>query len=359
MKAKLKPMALILQGGGALGAFEYGVVSELVESGWYPKAVTGVSIGAVNAAAIAGAKGGDIVASLHGIWEAITLPQVPFMAPSIQANLSLLGNPNFWTSRTDYLNVMGWNSLCNTTPMLGTLARHLDFEQLNNPDHIRIGVTATDVQSGRLTTFSNYIDEAAHPRSGNHHSVHSALTPAHIMASGSLPPGFPATVVDGRAYWDGALFDNTPMDALLNMLEPEDIANPHFPIFTVDLFPTGDLPVPSNLVDVQTRTTTLQFQNRFWDEYGGSGGMQGFIDMLDELERVGKDSKLNEMPAFQWLMRQRALKQLQVIQGPTFVSGGDHDFSTYGVRQRYDAGREAAATHVRRMAQAGTLAKAA
>jgi predicted acylesterase/phospholipase RssA len=101
----MKKMAMVLQGGGALGAFEYGVVAQLVDLGWQPVAVTGVSIGAVNAAAIAGAKGGDIVASLHAMWSALTLPSVPWLPGPLQSNLSLLGNPNFWRSRTDYLDM--------------------------------------------------------------------------------------------------------------------------------------------------------------------------------------------------------------------------------------------------------------
>ncbi|MDB5755603.1 MAG: hypothetical protein JWR56_2031, partial [Massilia sp.] len=81
----MKKMALVLQGGGALGAFEYGVVTKLIELDWQPVAVTGVSIGAVNAAAIAGAKDGDIVASLHAMWEAISLPSVPWLPQSLQS----------------------------------------------------------------------------------------------------------------------------------------------------------------------------------------------------------------------------------------------------------------------------------
>ncbi|HEX8476921.1 MAG TPA: patatin-like phospholipase family protein [Telluria sp.] len=123
----MNEMALVLQGGGALGAFEYGVITKLVDMGWKPVAVKGVSIGAVNAAAIAGAKNGDINASLARIWRAITLPTVPWLPAAMQGSLSLLGNPNFWRSRTDYLQMGSWNSLCNTDPMYATLSEHLDF----------------------------------------------------------------------------------------------------------------------------------------------------------------------------------------------------------------------------------------
>lgn len=335
-----KPMALMLQGGGALGAFEYGVVAALLDEGWYPKVVTGVSIGAINAAAIAGAKGGDILTSLRNIWNAISLPTVPWLPTPLQGNLSLLGNPNFWVSRTDYFNLPIWNSLCNTAPMRATLARHLDFDQLNDPEHIRFGITATNLHTGALTTFSNYTANAAHLDSGQHQAVRTSLTPAHILASGSLPPGFPATRIDGADYWDGGLFSNTPIDSLLNLLEPDEIAS--LPIFAIDLFPTEGQPSPSNLLEVQTRATALQYQNRFWAQYGGSAKLDGFIAMLDKLESVAAGSAVDGMPAYDWLMRLRALRNLNVIASAPAVAGGDHDFSVSGVRGRYEAGRTAA-----------------
>lgn len=340
----MKQMALILQGGGALGAFEYGVVAELVERGWQPTAVTGVSIGAINAAAIAGARNGDIIASLRDVWDAITLPQLPWLPASMQGNLSLLGNPNFWRSRTDYVDMMRWTSLCDTSPMAATLTRCLDFDQINNPRHMRMAVTATNLHTGGPTTFCNHHADEAHTDAENHQSSVAALTPEHILASGSLPPGFPATKIDERLYWDGGLFSNTPIDALLNMLEPDEIAS--LPIFVVDLFPTSGLPAPANLLEVQTRAMALQYENRFWAQYGGNGGLDGFVEMLEALEKdLPAKSAARALPAFQWLARLRALKNIQVISSAAAKAGGDHDFSLYGVQKAHDAGRAAVATH--------------
>ena len=352
-----KPMALILQGGGALGAFEYGVVTALVEEGWYPKAVTGVSIGAINAASIAGAKGGDIAASLRKMWQAITLPTVPWWPAAKQANLSLLGNPNFWLSRTDYWRMPNWNSYCTTAPMLNTLAQHLDFDQLNNPKHVRFGVTATSLHTGGQTTFSNYTAKGAHLQSCHHKAVRAQLTPSHIVASGSLPPGFPATRIDGTDYWDGGLFSNTPIDSLLNLLEPDEIGS--LPIFVVDLFPTDGQPSPTNLQEVQTRATALQYQNRFWAQYGGDARLDGFLAMLDKLDAVAGSTAVADMPAYDWLMRLRALKNLHVIASAPAAAGGDHDFSEHGVSMRYEAGRAAARNYLARMVQPPRLKAAA
>lgn len=348
----MKQMALILQGGGALGAFEYGVVTELVAQGWHPVAVTGVSIGAINAAAIAGAPGGDIGASLRTIWDAITLPQVPFLPASQQGNLSLLGNPNFWRSRTDYLDMARWTSFCDTSPMLATLNKYLNFDQLRDPGHMRVAFTATDLQTGGPTTFSNYLADAAHDETDQHTAVQDHLTARHVLASGSLPPGFPSTTLGGRDYWDGGLFSNTPIDAMLNLLEPDEIAS--LPIFVVDLFPTDGQPAPSNMADVQTRAVALQYQNRFWAEFGGNGKLDGFLEMLDTLATLVSEQDMSASPqkaeAFAWLLRLRALNNLHVIQSIPAAAGGDHDFSRYGVQQRFQAGRDAVLQHAAQQA---------
>jgi len=347
----MRKMALVLQGGGALGAYEYGVVTKLVDMGWEPVAVTGVSIGAVNAAAVAGAKGGDIKASLKAVWDAITLDTLPFWPESMQGNLSLLGNPHFWRSRTDYLQMASWDSLCDTGPMYATLARHLDFDQINDPNHMRVAVTATSLQTGGPTTFSNHLAHGAHRRSDSLHAVQRTLTPAHIMASGALPPGFPPVTIDDCAYWDGGLFSNTPLDALLNMLHEDEIDS--LPIFTIDLFATRNLPLPQNLLEVQTRALALQYENRFWAEYGGEAGPAGFTAMLKQLMReLPADSTLRQDPfqhpentaasAWQWLQRLRALANVHVIEGAPAAAGGDHDFSRYAVDRAYEAGRAAA-----------------
>jgi hypothetical protein len=153
-------MGLVLQGGGALGAYEYGAVTRLVELGWQPVAVTGVSIGATTAAAIAGAYDGDICASLKRLWDAITLKQMPFWPAERQATFSMFGNPRFWRSRTDYFNFHQWTSLCDVSPMRNTLATICDFERLNDSSKMRIAVTATNVQTGDQVSFSNYVANA-------------------------------------------------------------------------------------------------------------------------------------------------------------------------------------------------------
>lgn len=235
-----------------------------------------------------------------------------------------------------------------------------------------IAVTATSLQTGGPTTFSNHLEHSAHRRSHSLRAVQQRLGPEHIMASGALPPGFAPVTIDDCAYWDGGLFSNTKFDALLNLLHPDEIDS--LPIFTIDLFATRNLPMPQNLLDVQTRALALQYENRFWAEYGGEAGPEGFTAMLRQLEReLPADSSLRHASAnpaanpaakhpdnkaavaWQWLQRLRALANVHVIEGAPAAAGGDHDFSAYAVKAAYEAGRAAAGRYAPSEAQAAKL----
>jgi NTE family protein len=188
-------MGLVLQGGGASGAYEYGAVTRLVELGWEPVAVTGVSIGAATAAAVAGARRKDIGESLKNLWEAITIDPAPFWPPDQQASFSVFGNPRFWRLRHDVLGYRRWTHFYDVSPMRVTLDEVCDFEQLNDAKHIRVAVTATDVQTGDQVSFANFV---ANPDSVHYVTPRISrvlLTPDHILASGSLPP------TDDRHRW--------------------------------------------------------------------------------------------------------------------------------------------------------------
>jgi predicted acylesterase/phospholipase RssA len=360
----MSDMGLVLQGGGALGAYEYGAVTRLVELGWRPRAVAGVSIGAINAAAIAGAKPGEIVDNLHRLWKAITLQQLPWLLPDQQASLSMFGNPNFYRLRTDLYKMLQWTNLCDTSPMLATLADVCDFDLINDPGHMRLAVTATNLKSGRQKIFSNFLWDH-HSRKAvakisreSHESESTRLGPEHIMASGSLPPGFPATMIDGEPYWDGGLFDNTPLAALLDLLNEDEFDT--LPIFVINLFPSEGRALPSNLAQVQERMMELKYQNRFWAQYGGSSGLQGFVELLRQLQsELPKDSPARKNPVFASLQRQRAVNNVRVIEiTPAGMVGGGADFSRYGVTARYEAGREAIDAHFAK-APRGVLPKRA
>lgn len=333
-------MGLVLQGGGALGAYEYGAVTRLVELGWQPVAVTGVSIGAITAAAVAGAPDGDICASLKRLWDAITLIELPFWIPQNQALFSLFGNPKFWRLRHDYFNFSQWTSLCDVTPMRETLASICDFDRMNDPNNMRMAVTATNVITGNQVIFSNHVgnDDALHYVTPRVSPVR--LTPDHIVASGSLPPGFPMTMIDGVPYWDGGIFDNTPIEAMLDILNDGEIED--LPIFIVELIATHSEP-PKNLSEVHDRMLEISYESRFLIEHSDDdGGMTAFPAMLEEIHcELPKNSPLRKNKSFRRLMRLKALKNIRIIEAEHAPMMGGMDFSPFGVRRRYESGYEA------------------
>jgi len=132
MTQKLVEIGLVLQGGGALGSYEWGAMQCLIEHGFTPKVIAGVSIGAYTAAVIAGAPNGDIRENLNKFWNSVTIDHHPFLQPDNQSWLSMFGNPNYWKPRTDFFSSSNWNSLNDVAPMRKTLTELIDFERLNN-----------------------------------------------------------------------------------------------------------------------------------------------------------------------------------------------------------------------------------
>jgi NTE family protein len=330
-------MGLVLQGGGALGAYEYGAVTRLVERGWHPVAIAGVSIGAATAAAVAGARQGNICKSLKSFWEAITLDPMPFWPPERQATFSIFGNPRFWRMRHDILGYRDWTSLYDASPMRGTLAEVCDFDQLNDPTHMRFAVTATNVQTGDQVSFANFV---ANPDSVHYVTPRISkvrLTPDHVLASGSLPPGFPMTVIDGVPYWDGGLFDNTPIEPLLDLLTEQELED--LPIFIVNLFATHSDP-PANLRKVQERMLEISFESRFLLAHADAeGSLTEFTRTIEEIMRdLPSDSHARHRESYRRLVRFRALKNIRVIEADHAPMTGGMDFSAHGVRTRYESG---------------------
>jgi NTE family protein len=330
-------MGLVLQGGGALGAYEYGAVTRLVEHGWEPVAIAGVSIGAATAAAVAGARHGNICKSLKSLWEAITLDPVPFWPPERQATFSIFGNPRFWRMRHDFLGCRDWTSLYDVSPMRGTLAEVCDFDQLNDPAHMRLAVTATNVQTGDQVSFANFVANADSVHYVTPRISKVVLTPDHILASGSLPPGFPMTVIEGVPYWDGGLFDNTPIEPLLDLLTADELEN--LPIFIVNLFATHSDP-PTSLRQVQERMLEISFESRFLLAHADAGGsLKEFTQTIEAIMReLPPDSRVRQRESYRRLVRFRALKNIRVIEADHAPMTGGMDFSAHGVRTRYQSG---------------------
>lgn len=318
-------VALILQGGGALGAYEYGAVSELVRNGIKPKVVTGVSIGAVNCAAIAGAKGGDIVGSLSELWTRLAIEAPRFIPKAFHKYLARFGNPRFYRLRIDWWRYREWTSTCDTRPLYETLRQVVDWDRLNDTTAVRIAVTATNIATGELTVFSS--------RGGR-------LDERHIVASGSLPPAFPPTLIDGQYYWDGGLFRNTPYQSLFNLLNEQEYED--LPIIFVNLIPNSGV-VPRNLREVRNRMIELSFQNRFWHVYGGHAGLVEHANVLQQINKlVPIDHALYREREYHRMIEYRACKNIKLITPHHQTMSQADDFSREGISHRYDSGVAAA-----------------
>ena len=336
MQRSGEPVALVMQGGGALGAYEWGAVTALCEEGYYPVAVAGVSIGAVNAAAIAGARGGDVIASLETLWKLLinrhVLASIPWFAP--------FGNRAMYLPRSgmDYLTFPWWTAYCDVTPLRRTLEQVCNFDQINDPDHMGFAVTATEVETGVLKRFRN--------RAPDWKAKPDRITSDHVLASGALPPGFPMAFVDGKAHWDGGLFDNTPVRPMIDLLDDEQADS--VPIVQINLFPDGKpMPLPTNMQEVVARKMELTFENRFWDDYAtlhysGRKGLRKYAAMIRKLRaEVSPDSQLWHDEQFQTLLKRRCLGNLHIIQSEHEPMTGGIDFSEAGILARRKRGYDA------------------
>jgi NTE family protein len=247
---------LVLQGGGALGSYQAGVFEALAAEDIAPNWVAGTSIGAINAALIAGNAPGERVARLREFWELVSsaIP-APFWTPDrhthrwlnglATAQALFFGVPGFFMPRVPPAVFQPRGSLAaisyyDTTPLKETLERLVDFERLNAAT-LRISIGAVNVRTGNLVYFD---------------TAKQRLDVRHIMASGALPPGFAPVEIDGEHYWDGGLASNTPLNYVLD----QDGAG-HRTVFQVDLFPARG-PLPKTLERVSEREKDIRYSSR-------------------------------------------------------------------------------------------------
>ena len=277
-------IALVLQGGGALGAYQAGVMEGLATAGIEPDWVAGISIGAINAALIAGNAPGDRVAKLREFWTTVSRPAA---YPDAMAFMDAIVEPvddwrrqiwngwNAWRALTEGQRgfftprpATAWigpptaasASFYDTAPLKATLERLVDFDRIN-AGVTRLTISAVDVETGNFEAFDN-----------QHGRWRKRIRAEHIMASGALPPGFPAIGIEepgpleaSRAsgaprpihyYWDGGLVSNTPLTQVLDDHPRRDTL-----AFQVDLWSArGKL--PTNVIDAQERVKDIQFSSR-------------------------------------------------------------------------------------------------
>ena len=284
-------VGVVLQGGGALGAYECGALNALLElmdefaaqgHDIVLKAVTGVSIGSINAACVVGAKTrADARARLDALWDDLMLEAPPFWMAAAQRDLAYFGLPGFYTPRPDFWTAPTWTYVYDTRPLLATLGRHVDFAALNASQTVFV-VTAVEVVTGALRPFSN------RPLK---HVPATKIEPRHVLASGSLPPGFPWTEIDGMPYWDGGLVDNTPLGLAIDAFSADAAVDRM--LVVMNLYPLRAR-LPRNLAAVEDRLHELSFGNRLRQDHNTARRVNALVETIDDLAALVPPAALDE-----------------------------------------------------------------
>ena len=327
-------VVLVLQGGGALGAYQAGVYQALQEAGVEPDWIVGTSVGAINASLIVGNAPQDRLARLNEFWNRMQRTS----QWDLRGVLPGFGDKwSYWTTLTH--GIPGFftpNPLAHagdgyplgpdragyysTAPLQATLSELVDFDLINRGSP-RLTVGAAHVRTSQMTYFD---------------SRRCKLEVKHIMASGALPPAFPPVRVNGELYWDGGILSNTPTEVVLDDNPRKDSL-----IFTVHLWnPAGD--EPNTMADVLNRQKDVQYSSRIASQITRHQQTHRLRHVINELAARLPESE-RDRPEMKELMSYGCQTRMHVVQllAPQLSRENhtkDVDFSPTGIRQRWDAG---------------------
>ena len=331
-------VALVLQGGGALGAYQGGVYAALDEAGCAPNWLSGVSIGAVNASIIAGNRPENRLERLREFWDTVSGRKIWAYTPEgdhfralrnlTSAWMTLaMGQPGFFKPRSvnPWLNPVGASgatSYYDTDSLRETLEHVIDFDVLNDGAK-RLSVGAVNVRTGNFVYFD---------------TLHERIGSDHIMASGALPPALPAVRIDGEHYWDGGIVSNTPLQYLLDQNDPMSTL-----VFQVDLFSARG-PLPRDMRDVMGRHKDIMYSSRtryntdvFTRLYALKQRLRDALDRMPDDRRTADDARLLEE-----LTHLAPINIIHLIYQQKSYEGHskDYEFSGTSMREHWQAGYE-------------------
>ena len=332
---------LVLQGGGALGSYQAGAYQALCHFDFEPEWIAGISIGAVNAAIIAGNPREKRVDRLKEFWEMVSSP-VPwnpiasdgrgrsFFNETSAALIATFGVPGFFTPRFPPAPL--WpqgspqsQSYYDTAPLRATLERLVDFDRINDLN-TRLSVGAVSVTSGNFKYFDNF----------EFKKLGKKIGPEHIMASAALPPGFPSVVIEGEHFWDGGIASNTPLDYVLDAEFNNDLS-----IFQVDLFSARG-PLPVSLLEAAEREKDIRYSSRTRMNTDKNRQVHNTRVALREL--IGKlPDYLKNDPSVEILCKAAQENTVTVVhliyRSKNYESSSkDYDFSHVGMVEHWGAG---------------------
>jgi NTE family protein len=331
-------VALVLQGGGALGAYQAGVYQALHEHGCEPDWVSGVSIGAINSAIIAGNPRERRLERLEAFWRRITdravWPHTPDgdvfrQARNLASAMSTmtLGQPGFFSPHPvspwfTPAGALAATSYYDNSPLRETLLELVDFDLINEGQR-RFSVGAVNVRTGNFIFFDNATHE---------------IGPEHVMASGALPPAFPAVKIGADFYWDGGIVSNTPLS---HLLAQEDDVNSL--VFQVDLFSAGGA-LPRDIGDVMGRHKDIMYSSRTrqmtdmfrrlqrWKMHAYRALLKVPEELLTDDERTMRDKLANQpdLTILHLIYQQKSYES----------SAKDYEFSSASMREHWASGYE-------------------
>lgn len=322
---------LVLQGGGAMGAFEAGVVQALEHRKIHPDVVAGVSIGAFNGAIVAShpRHAGE---ALESFWRelAVATPALPgerarrMLASWVAmfAGVPRFFRPRWFEPACNLLLAPTWTSLYDTAPLRALLVRYVDFAALRRSP-VRLLCSGVDVENAELRIFDSHVDD---------------LGVDHIVASGSLPPAFPWTTIGGRHYWDGGIVSNSPLE---QVVERCGVVGKR--VFVVDLFP-AERPLPANLMDVSLRRDEIAYAERVRRSFSELAMLSDFRKLVDDVMGhldAATAYQLRQQPRYTELMNRAAkLDIVRIVRPaePDEPAARDFDFSADSVAMNIRSG---------------------
>jgi NTE family protein len=343
-------IGVVLQAGGALGAYEYGAIDALLElmdkiesDGRTVRlvAVTGVSIGAINGACVVGARDrADARRRLKSLWDGLSLEPSRYWWAIANSDFALFGVRGFYVPRRDVWTFLDWTNFYDTQPMLETLKEHVDFDLLNASATAFV-ITAVNRSSGELVRFRN----RPHKKQAK-----TTIVPSHVLASGSLPPAFPATTIDGNDFWDGGIIDNTPLGDAIGAFSDSDDADRI--LIVMNLF-RKERAAPKNMIEVNDRLAELRYGNRLRQDRQNAHNVNELLQTIEELvalvpaESIDQEleARVDDARRFKVLdaITDIDLADPELLRGAGFSqapgeSGAFRDFSTTGIQRRHDIG---------------------
>ena len=342
-------IALVLQGGGALGAYQAGAYEEIFNTPYQPNWVVGISIGAINAALIAGNHPENRVARLLEFWHLVssgmhlladTMSVSPWLKTATEMpeprtafnrfsawQSAMLGIPGFYQPRVPAPSFQPDGttaalSMYDNAPLLATLERLIDFDLINSKQ-VRLSLGAVNVSTGNSIYFDN------HER---------LIGPEHVMASGALPPAFAPVMIDGEAYWDGGILSNTPLQYVQEMRDDDESVM----AFQIDLFNARGT-VPVNFEEVLKRQKDILYSSR--TRYTSNmvaeleNTRKAIRDLIEKLPKHMLDDP--EVVHLDDFARSAPFDVVHLIyrQGPYELESKDYEFSRVSVLEHWEAGR--------------------